>query len=277
MSRRLADGHVKRASRRARRYWSTLTLFAKSACWVPYASVMLAAAWFTASATGLLAIFAVVTAVFAIKAFGKQSGQLELQRDQLNEQRPVNSKQIEVLELQSGELNESLGERRREADERRRAQAEYVNVTWTNNKPNLGETVDDTKSMVTVINGSRRPIRDVSCKAYSGFIGNDGHDIPIELDYSAELIPDPRDDSFTFPQRPYLSLGVIGLLRGGARAGFQFQERRATGPLPRALVNFTDNAGNRWSLTSGMSLRPLESPAVSPTPAAPSTTTSLQP
>jgi hypothetical protein len=115
---------------------------------------MLAATWVTAIATGLLAIFAIVTAIFAIKAFGKQSeevgaiqkqvhdqetltsqqaellkvqsGQLELQRQQLDEQRAINAKQIEVLELQARELSESLDERKREMDGRRRAQATRV-------------------------------------------------------------------------------------------------------------------------------------------------------
>jgi hypothetical protein len=115
---------------------------------------MLAAAWITAIATGLLAIFAVVTAVFAIKAFGKQSeevnaiekqvqdqetlvsqqadvlkvqsGQLELQQQQLHEQRALNAKQTEVLELQARELSESLDERKRETGVRRRAQATRV-------------------------------------------------------------------------------------------------------------------------------------------------------
>ena len=117
----------------------------------PYASGMLAALWVTAIATGLLAIFAIVTAAFAIKAFGKQSeevraiqrqvqdqetlisqqaellkvqsGQLEMQRHQLDEQRAINAKQTEVLELQARELTESLDERKREMEGRRRAQA----------------------------------------------------------------------------------------------------------------------------------------------------------
>lgn len=122
---------------------------------------MLAATWVTAVMTGLLSIFAIVTATFAIKAFGKQSeevstmqrhvqeiqkqaqdqktlisqqgellqiqsGQLELQRQQLDERRIINTRQTEVLELQARELSESLDERKREMQERRHAQATRV-------------------------------------------------------------------------------------------------------------------------------------------------------
>jgi hypothetical protein len=165
-------------------------------------------------------------------------------------------------------IDGQLRELKQREDSRRREQAERVDVTWDN----ISGVPD--KSLVTVINGSRRPICDVSCKAYDGSIGGDGHAIRIELDYCAELIPDPGVGSFTFPKRPSLSSGWIVSLRGGARAGFQFQARRAAGPMPYALVEFTDDANNRWSLTSGLSLRPLESPPVPATDSVPSTSTS---
>ena len=57
---------------------------------------MLAAAWLTAAATSLLAGLAVVTAIFAIKAFGKQAQEV---RDQAG-----------VLEVQSGQLETMRGQ-----------------------------------------------------------------------------------------------------------------------------------------------------------------------
>jgi hypothetical protein len=214
--------------------------------------VVLVAAWFTAGATGLLAIFAVVTAVFAKKAFYKQSEEVGLIRDQVKDQED---------------------ERKREADERRRAQAERVDMTWTNNEPNFDVDDGTAKSMVTVINGSRRPIRHVNCKAYSPNPDSDGQAafIELELDYSAELIPDPGVDSFTFPERALMAVPWIATLRGGTRAGFQFRGTRGSSHFWYALVEFTDDAGNRWSLKSDMSLRHLESPPVSAKPSAPST------
>src|SRR6266851_5490723 len=101
-----------------------------------------------------LFVGAVVTAIFAIKAFGKQSeevstlqgqtrdqqeltrqqgellkvqsDQLDLQRRQLDEQRAVNARQTDVLELQAQELKASIEQRNREAEERHRAQAVRV-------------------------------------------------------------------------------------------------------------------------------------------------------
>lgn len=108
---------------------------------------MLAAAWITAVATGLLAVLAAVTALYARRAFREQSrevraierqakdqaemlrvqsDQLDAQHDQLESLRKVNEKQIEVLGLQATDLRESLDERNRDSEERRRAQASRV-------------------------------------------------------------------------------------------------------------------------------------------------------
>jgi hypothetical protein len=70
-------------------------------------------------ATAVLAVFAIVTAWYARHAYQAQSGQLE-------DQRALNRRQTPVLELQARELRESLGERKRQAGDRRRAQAARV-------------------------------------------------------------------------------------------------------------------------------------------------------
>jgi hypothetical protein len=108
----------------------------------------------TAIGTLVLAAFAIVTAWYARKAFREQSrevaaieqqvkdeqevtrqqaellrvqtGQLEVLRAQLDDQRSASAKQAEVLELQAAELRESLDERKRDARERRSAQAARV-------------------------------------------------------------------------------------------------------------------------------------------------------
>lgn len=59
---------------------------------------MLGATILTAIATAVLAAGALVTAVFAFLAFGKQSGQLEVQRKQLDDQRKANVRQAEAFE-----------------------------------------------------------------------------------------------------------------------------------------------------------------------------------
>jgi len=111
---------------------------------------MLAAAWITAVATGVLAAFAVVTAWYARKAFREQakelgvlqrqaettrdmlevqSDQLDYQQQQFDAQKDLNAKQTTVLELQGKELQASLGERKRQAAEQRQAQASQV-AAW---------------------------------------------------------------------------------------------------------------------------------------------------
>ena len=111
---------------------------------------MIAAAQWTAVATIALAVFAVVTAVFAFLAYRKQSkelrsieahmtdlrdwagqetellqvqfGQLDVLRQQFEEQSAVNARQTEVLELQAQELKASLEQHEEEAVQRQRNQ-----------------------------------------------------------------------------------------------------------------------------------------------------------
>jgi Sec-independent protein translocase protein TatA len=89
--------------------------------------------WITAIATVGLLAGAIVTAIYAIRAFREQAKEvrdqaeiLSIQSDQLAEQRKINEKQTKVLELQADELRESLVERKRETESRRRDQASRV-------------------------------------------------------------------------------------------------------------------------------------------------------
>jgi hypothetical protein len=98
----------------------------------------------------ILAVGAIVTAILAGLAFREQAeevraieqqvadaqklaqqqaDQLELQRQQLDDQREANARQAEILGLQANELRESLAERKREAEQRYRAQASAVFIS----------------------------------------------------------------------------------------------------------------------------------------------------
>jgi hypothetical protein len=120
-------------------------------------------------------VFAIFTAVYAVRAFGKQAqdvrdqaSMLKLQADQLDEQRKINEKQAEILELQAAELRESLKERTRDAAERRRAQANRV-FMWTETgldpRVTQGQRAGGgpVREAVTVHikNSSEQPVRDV--------------------------------------------------------------------------------------------------------------------
>jgi hypothetical protein len=77
--------------------------------------------WITAVATVGLLVGAVITAIYAVRAFDEQSRQLI-------DQREVNSEQTKVLRLQAEELKASIEERHNQADERRRGQASLIYV-----------------------------------------------------------------------------------------------------------------------------------------------------
>ena len=124
--------------------------------------------WITAIATAGLLAGAVVTAIYAIRAFraqsqavGDQAEMLQVQSQQLEEQHKINEKQTEVLELQAAELRESLEERKREAQLRRSAQADRVFISQQN-VVDVNPDEDDEplghRAIVTVVNTSNRPI-----------------------------------------------------------------------------------------------------------------------
>ena len=129
-----------------------------------------------AVATAVLAVFAVVTGIYAVRAFRKQSQEvsdqasmLGIQSEQLTEQRKVNAEQIRVLALQAAELRESLEERKRDAVERRNAQAARVSIirklVYTAPKRiDIGFRMN-----VTVVNANepKQPVYDVKLWWYS--------------------------------------------------------------------------------------------------------------
>jgi hypothetical protein len=111
--------------------------------------------WITAIGTALLAIFAILTTIYAVRAFRKQSqevsdgreliGQqkdmlqvqsdrLEVYRGQVDEQREMNAKYREALDLQAREIRASLEQRERAGEEERRSQAAQV-TAWFDQTP----------------------------------------------------------------------------------------------------------------------------------------------
>jgi uncharacterized membrane-anchored protein YhcB (DUF1043 family) len=127
--------------------------------------------WLTAIFTGILAVGAIVTAVFAILAFRRQadelitlqnqardsSAQLDLQRAQMAEQRAVNVAQVEVLTLQGQELAQSLAERKAAAEDARSAQAAKV-TAWFGYRD---RKVDPSGAGAVIRNASDLPVLDV--------------------------------------------------------------------------------------------------------------------
>lgn len=187
-----------------------------------------------AVATVVLAVGAIVTAIFAIRAFRKQSQEvsdqakmLKIQSDRLDEQRKINAEQTKVLELQKDELGASLAERKREAAERRRAQASRVFIL-AKAHPRDGEPISVISR--TVKNTSQLPIYDLIL-LWRGETGEwidigDPVDLPVFMpgeqhDWATSIEPSVRIQSFlTDPS------------------------------LIRAAVVFRDAAGVHWRLQS---------------------------
>lgn len=171
---------------------------------------------------------------------------------QLHQQGQVIKGEIERNKRRDELLDGQLRELEQREDSRIREQAESVDVTWTDIDAEPGY------SLVVVINGSRRPIRDVGCVAYldEGPAGQQSR--TAAPDYCAEMLPVdfPKAGGWVMPkmgENPVMSLEV---LRPGGRAGFRFHVLSAdclkAGGEAEAL--FTDDAGARWSLSSYLSL-----------------------
>jgi hypothetical protein len=203
----------------------------------------------TAIATVVLAVFAVVTAWYARKAFREQSrevaaieqqvndeqevtrqqgellkiqsGQLELQRQQLDDQRKASAAQADVLKLQAEELRESLDERKREAERRRRAQAAMVFLaqTLSSVQKGLGDPGPASISATAVVvNSSDQPVYDAELLWRRGS-ANWGQPNPEPL---GAILPGGQPHrSREFP--PDTNMNVSG-----------------------AILRFTDAAGVRW-------------------------------
>jgi hypothetical protein len=188
----------------------------------------------TAAATAALAVFAILTTVFAILAFRKQSKEvsdqasmLQVQSEQLAEQRKVNAEQIRVLGLQAAELRESLAERRREAAERRRAQAILIFIS-AEPSPEGSDPIDS--FLVRIENTSQQPIYDLI------FFWRDGTGEWNEP-------PGPPGHPVLMPGKPHAF--VVGLVPSLPRKSFL----RDTSLLGAGAV-FRDAAGVRWRLRS---------------------------
>jgi hypothetical protein len=163
-----------------------------------------------------LLIEAIITAVFAILAFRKQSAEVATLQRQSDDQRKVNQGQAGVLELQARELQESLDERRREADERRSAQTRLVYV-WEERATHheMGKSPVDVVT-AHVQNTSEQPVYDLR------FSWRDDQ-VPVgPTTRTMPLMPGEADDD----QRPSPD--------GAEPATFG------------AVVNFRDRAGRWW-------------------------------
>ncbi len=183
---------------------------------------LLAATWTGAGATVGLLLGAVITSIFAIKAFVKQSQEVGLLQQELADQREANRQQAEVFRLQARELQESLAERQQDREQKRRDQATRV-FTWV-------RVIQDqpTRYQVAVHNASDRPV----------------YNLGVTVQYRQGT----KTGSYTYPEP------VTALLPGNTE---RFQETAGVElpwPADPAEVSstayFSDAAEVAWTATS---------------------------
>ncbi len=217
----------------------------------------------TAIGTVVLAVFAVVTAWYARKAFREQSrevaaieqqvkdeqevtrqqvellkiqdGQLRVLRDQLEDQRKASTAQAKVLELQAAELGESLEERKRQAESRQRAQAVRV-TAWFALDPDPLRTVNVGPQWKALVrNASTDPVFDVRVffhqiqpQASGAWVLTDAGGPPPHQ--ALPVLAPETDRHIDMPDKVRAMFGVNPL-----------SDRTCV-----VSVEFTDAAGNRW-------------------------------
>jgi hypothetical protein len=205
----------------------------------------------TAAATVVLAVFAIVTAWYARRAFLKQSqevaaierqvadGQqltrqqgelIKIQAGQFEEQRKASGAQAEVLGLQAAELRESLAERTRQAEQARRAQASRVFLT---EDPFSGRSGRSTAAYGEFIGvGSKPP-------SVTATVHNTS-DQPI---YDAELYW--RRGSAGYGEPNPEAVGT--LLPGATHASTRPFPHGTNMEVSGAVLHFRDASGTKWT------------------------------
>jgi len=223
----------------------------------------------TAAGTIVLAAFAIVTARYAGRAFLKQSqevaaierqvadgaeltrqqaelirlqsGQLELQREQAEEQRKTSAKQSEVLGLQARELAESLDERKREAEDRRRAQAAQV-TAWFAWAPVTGDMYSSSDWGATVRNASNLPVVDV--RVTFNYIAERANGLEWDATPRGTLAKPVRVMSPTSERHLVIPSEVRDMIK------------ECSDEVYAVSITFTDAAGNRWERDAHGALNP---------------------
>jgi hypothetical protein len=229
----------------------------------------------SAMATTVLAAFAIVTAWYARRAFLKQSQEvraqammLQIQADQLAEDRKINAQQTRVLELQAQDLHESLKERKSNRQVAEREQADKVGYQMTA-IPFPENTWDDDDSdefavlpgrrvhMAIVSNESRRPVENVVCRIGSTEPWTTHDELAVVVGRLASESGDRRD----WEQHPLVDpvpRSSAMRIRPGERHGFVFEiAAQRVIDLVEAAARFTDDAGLHWQIDRDQHLKRL--------------------
>lgn len=239
---------------------------------------LLLATQLTATATAILAVGAIVTAVFAVLAFRKQTREVRAIERQVTDQQELTQQQAKLLEVQSGQLDlqaqqlhdqreinalqakdllESLRERARQRQVAEREQADKV-VLRMSAIPFPRDPEEDVSDfdvapgevvhMAVVQNESRRPIQNVACR-YAG--------------RSAVVVGRLVDPQHSAPGEPprlidWLPRSSARVIRAGQTYGLAFELNSHRVPIGEGgEARFTDDAGLHWQLDENLHLKQL--------------------
>ena len=214
--------------------------------------------WITAWATAVLAVFAIVTAVLAYRAFRKQSQEvrdqaklLKVQSEQLDEQRKINV-------IQAEDLRESLKERERLRYIVEREQADAVLFEWwPANQVTVSATagvplVWSGSAVLVVENASRRRILKAACRIEPSA----GTGLTLAAEHVGALV---ATDVLSY--RAMMSAPVEGstvaLIRAGARFGFLLRFDLQAHADVQLATRFTDDVGLHWQIDQDLHLQQL--------------------
>jgi hypothetical protein len=226
----------------------------------------------TAVATAVLAVFAIVTTVFAVRAFRKQSQEvrdqasmLKVQSDQLGEQRTINA-------LQAKDLQESLKERERLRRIAERGQADDVGFAWwpashvlvvnpptqpppgTPSHPQVVAHADTSGMSVLVVdNASRRRILDTACRIEP----SEGSGPALAAERVGQLTDAGSPAHRGMMDKPAEG-SAIPLIHSRSRYGFLVRFDVEKNPDARLAARFTDDAGLHWQIDQDLHLQQLD-------------------
>jgi hypothetical protein len=215
--------------------------------------------WITALATVGLLIGAIITARYAIKAFRKQSEELEEQR--------------EINKLQAEDLEESLKERKRLRRIAERDQANEIGFAWwpashvlivnppappppgTPRHPQVITHLDTTGMAVLVVdNVSRRRILHVTCRV------EPAEDAGLTLaPERAGQLTDSGSPAHRGMMHDPAEGSTVPLIRASSQYGFLFKFDLEKNPGTRLAARFTDDAGLHRQIEQDLHLEKLDS------------------
>jgi hypothetical protein len=217
----------------------------------------IAAIQITAVATVVLAAGAIITAILASAAFRKQSEEVALLGNQLEDQRAVSAQQAKAIALQAEQLEinrQQLAGQQLELSERQRLlerqQANEVDlVVW----PAQSLPRQPSFCMALVSNRSNRPIRNVLCR-----IDSDDNRKSIFMTWLGIQITWDENSETLGTWQTFGGSDHSLVMRGGSTHGFKCDMANVPTWPWHISIRFTDDSDLHWEIDPYLRLKKLD-------------------